>query len=65
MKFSIGPYIIKPSYADDVRRRIHRFQEEESTSYKTINTFVTTFGVASGPSKEIVDAELTSEDLFK
>ena len=65
MKFSIGPYVIRPSYAEDVRRRIRRFTEEEKTSYKTINTFVTTFGVASGASKEIVESELTAEDLFK
>lgn len=65
MKFSIGPYVIRPSYAEDVRRRIRRFAEEEKTSYKTINTFVTTFGVASGASNEIVESELTAEDLFK
>ena len=65
MKFSLGPFTIKKSYADDVRRRAQLFKEKEKTSYGLNNTFVTTFGVADGVNKDIVDAEITAEDLFR
>ena len=64
MKFSVGPFTIKKSYADDVRRRIQLFKEKEKVSYGLISTFVTTFGVADGINKEVVDSEVTAEDLF-
>ena len=64
MKFSVGPFAIKKSYADDVRRRIQLFKEKEKVSYGLISTFVTTFGVADGVNKEVVDSEVTAEDLF-
>ena len=64
MKFSVGPFTIKKSYADDVRRRIQLFKEKEKVSYGLISTFVTTFGVADGVNKEVVDSEVTAEDLF-
>lgn len=62
MKFSVGPFTIKKSYADDVRRRIQL--SKEKVSYGLISTFVTTFEVADGVNKEVVDSEVTAEDLF-
>lgn len=65
MKFSIGPFTIKKSYADEVRRRALLFKEKERTSFGLNNTFVTTFGVADGVNKDVVDSEVTAEDLFR
>lgn len=65
MKFSIGPFNIKKSYADTVRKRIQLFQEKEKTTCGLISTFVTTFGVAEGIHKDVVDIEVVSDDLFK
>lgn len=64
MEFSIGPYIFKKSYAIDVRKRMQLFKEKEKVSYGLISTFVTTFGVADGVNREVVDSEVTAEDLF-
>ena len=65
MKFSVGPFTIKKSYADDVRRRAQLFKEKEKTTYGLNNTFVTTFGVADGVNKDVVDSEVLAEDLFR
>ena len=64
MKFSKGPFTIKKSYADDVRKRIQLFKDKEKTNYGLISTFVTTFGVEDGIHKDVVDSEITAEDLF-
>ena len=64
MKFSVGPFTIKKSYADDVRRRAQLFREKEKTSYGLNITFVTTFGVDEGVNKDVVDSEVIAEDLF-
>ena len=64
MKFCVGPFTIKNSYAEDVRRRIQLFKEKEKTTYGLISTFVTTYGVADGIHKDVADAEVTAEDLF-
>lgn len=64
MKFSVGPFAIKKSYADDVRRRAQLFKEKEKTNYGLNITFVSTFGVADGVNKDIVDSEVIAEDLF-
>ena len=64
MKFCVGPFTIKNSYAEDVRRRIQLFKEKEKTTYGLISTFVTTFGVADGIHKDVAEAEVTAEDLF-
>lgn len=61
----IGPFTIKKSYADEVRRRALLFKEKERTSFGLNNTFVTTFGVADGVNKDVVDSEVTAEDLFR
>ena len=65
MKFCVGTYTIKKSYAADVRRRMQLFKEKEKTSYGLVSTFVTTFGVADGVNKDVVESEVTAEDLFK
>ena len=64
MKFCIGPYTIKKPYADELRQRNQLFKEKEKTNYGLNCTFVTTFGVADGVNKDIVDSEVTAEDLF-
>ena len=65
MKFSVGPFTIKKSFADDVRRRTQLFKEKERTNYGLNNTFVTTFGVADGVNKDVVNSEVMAEDLFR
>ena len=64
MKFSVGPFVIKKSYAEDVRERKQLFKQVEKTSDGLDITFVTTFGVADGVNKDVVDSEVVAEDLF-
>ena len=65
MKFSVGPFVIKKSYAEDVRERKQLFKQVEKTSDGLDITFVTTFGVADGVNKDVVDSEVVAEDLFR
>ena len=64
MKFSVGPFVIKKSYAEDVRDRKQLFKQVAKTSDGLDITFVTTFGVADGVNKDVVDSEVVAEDLF-
>jgi len=64
MKFCVGSYTIKKNYATEIRSRMQLFKDKEKTAYALNCTFVTTFGVAEGVNKDIVDSEVTAEDLF-
>lgn len=64
MKFSVKPYRITDSYEDTLRNRMGIFQEQTKTSKTLVHTFVTTFGIADGAHRSIVNSEVTMGDLF-
>lgn len=64
MKFSVKPYRITDSYEEALRNRMGIFQEQTKTSKTLVHTFVTTFGVADGARRSIVNSEVTMGDLF-
>ena len=64
MKFSVKPYHITDSYEDTLRNRLGIFQEKTRTTKSLVYTFVTTFGVANGSGRSIVNSEVTMDDLF-
>lgn len=64
MKFSVKPYGITDNYEKKLRDRMSLFQEKTKTTKTLVNTFVTTFGVAGGMGRSIVNSEVTMNDLF-
>ena len=64
MKFSVKPYRITDSYEQFLRKRMGIFQEKTKTTKSLVHTFVTTFGVANGQDKSIVNSEVMMDDLF-
>ena len=56
---------VNDAYAEDVRERKQLFKQVEKTSDGLDITFVTTFGVADGVNKDVVDSEVVAEDLFR
>jgi uncharacterized protein len=63
MKFSTTPYVISAEYEQHVRDRIALFREKTKTTKSLVSTFVTTFGVARGIHRSIVQKEITAKDL--
>ena len=64
MKFSVGPYELKDAYEKKLRQRMTVFREATKCTKALVNTFVTTFGVADGMHKSIVNSEVTLDELF-
>ena len=64
MKFSTVPYTISAEYELHVRNRIALFREKTKTTKSLVSTFITTFGVANGIHRSIVQKEITAKDLF-
>lgn len=64
MKFSVKPYRITDSYEQYLRKRMAIFQEKTKTTKSLVHTFVTTFGVANGHGRSIVNNEVIMDDLF-
>jgi hypothetical protein len=64
MKFSVNPYRVTDSYETTLRNRMSIFQAQTGTSKTLVTTFVTTFGVAEGLHRSIVNSEVTMDDLF-
>lgn len=64
MKFSMSPYVISAEYEQHIRSRIALFREKTKTTKSLVSTFVTTFGVANGIHKGIVQKEITIKDMF-
>ena len=64
MKFSVGPYELKDAYEKKLRQRMTIFREATKCTKALVNTFVTTFGVADGMHKSIVNSEVTLDELF-
>ena len=65
MKFSVGPYVISKDYEQALRLRMAVFKDKTKTKSMTVNTFVTTFGVAHGIHNSIVGSEVVMDDLFE
>lgn len=64
MKFSVKPYYISGNYEKTLRGRMSIFQEKTKVNKSLVYTFVTTYGIANGMGKSIVNSEVTMEDLF-
>ena len=56
---------ISKDYEQTLRLRMATFKEKTNTRKSLVNTFVTTFGVADGIHRSIVDSEVSMEDLFE
>ena len=65
MKFSVNPYRITDAYEETLRNRMSIFQAQTGTNKTLVTTFVTTFGVADGLHRSIVNSEVTMDDLFE
>lgn len=65
MKFSQEPYRISKDYEMSLRERMGLFRARTHTAKSLVNTFVTTFGVASGLHSSIVHSEVTLDGLFQ
>lgn len=64
MKFAVGKFNISGEYEDKLRNRMQIFREKTKTGKSLFTTFVTTFGVADGIHRGIVDNQVLADDLF-
>lgn len=64
MKFAVGKFNISGEYEDKLRNRMQIFREKTKTGKSLFTTFITTFGVADGIHRGIVDNQVLSDDLF-
>lgn len=65
MKFAVGKYRITDSYEETLRNRMSIFQAQTKSNKTLVTTFVTTFGVADGLHRSIVNSEVILDDLFQ
>lgn len=65
MKFSIGEFIIEKRYAEQLQQKIATFIESTSTRKNVIITLISTYGVKSNAYADIVQREVTLDQLFK
>lgn len=64
MKFSNSQFSITKDYEQRLRDRMGAFRDQTRTNKTLFNTFVTTFGVKPGVHANIVDQQVTLDDLF-
>ncbi|MBR1513638.1 MAG: ATP-binding protein [Bacteroidales bacterium] len=64
MKFSAHPYRITDDYEKLLRDRMETFRTKTKTTKALVHTFVTTFGVADGMYRSIVNSEVVMDGLF-
>jgi len=64
IKFCTGPYELKKDYEQKIRERMTLFTTATKCRKTVVNTFITTFGVADGLHKSIVDSEVKLDALF-
>ena len=64
MKFVGEEYVITESYEKKLRERISLFKHVTKTKKAVHCTFVTTYGVKANAHSDIVNSEVTMEDLF-
>ena len=65
MKFSRDEFSIGDVYARKLRERIALFKEETATRKSVHLTFVTTYGLKRNGNADVVQSEVTLDDLFK
>ena len=65
MKFSRDEFSIGDAYARKLRERIALFKEETGTRKSVHLTFVTTYGLKRNGNVDVVQSEVTLDDLFK
>lgn len=65
-KFSIHPFTITKSYADNLRNKIGRFQSETQTRKAVFLTMITTYGIEQNSyAAALVQHQVTMDDLFQ
>lgn len=65
MKFCSTKFPVTADYERTLRDRILLFKEKTGTPKSLACTFITTFGVADGAHRGIVDSEIVADDLFE
>ena len=64
MKFANSPFTIDKAYADNLQNKIESFRNATSTRCSLHLTMLTTFGVSHNEYWNIVQNEVTMDDLF-
>ena len=64
MKFANSPFTIDQAYADNLQNKIESFRNATSTRCSLHLTMLTTFGVSHNEYWNIVQNEVTMDDLF-
>ena len=64
MKYSINDFVIDKSYADQLRNKIEMFRRESGTRNALHLTMVTTYGLKPNMYSNMVQSEVTLDDLF-
>lgn len=64
IKFAVGKYQIKNTYAEYMRDRAELFRAKTNTHYSIVQTMITTFGVADNMHSSIIGQEVNMDDLF-
>ena len=65
MKYSVDEYTITEDYEKKLRQRASLFQHVTKTKKALQHTFITTYGVKQNLYSDIVQSEVTMEDLFR
>ena len=64
IKFAVGKYQIKNTYAEYMRDRAELFRAKTNTRYSIVQTMITTFGVADNMHSSIIGQEVNMDDLY-
>jgi len=65
MKYSINPFVIDKSYAENLRNKIGTFKQETKTRKSVFLTFISTFGVKQNEYSGMVQNEILMQELFR
>ena len=65
MKFANAPFSIDKAYADSLSNKVEEFRNATSTHCTLHLTLLTTYGVARNGYWNIVQNEVTMDDLFE
>lgn len=64
IKFAIGQYQIKNTYAEYLRNRAELFRSRTNTTFSIVQTMITTFGIAENMHSHIIQQAICMDDLF-
>ena len=64
IKFYNGPFEISKEYEEKLQNKISTFLEETKTKKSLILTFITSFGIKENKHSDIVQKQITMDDLF-